>query len=585
MRRLFQIGLAITLVFATIGAAAYGPQLATSAQDFYTRMQVLERMLQIIQVHYVEDVNVEDVFDNAIDGVLENLDPHSRYYTAEEYEQLQEQYRGDYAGIGVSFELFDGVITVIDALEGGPSEGLGLEPGDQIVRINGTDATDLGRDYDEVYERLRGPKGTRVDVSVRRPGVEEFLDYTIVRDRVEISALSVATMLTPEVGYVRLDTFSRKAADQLEAALADLESRGMKSFVLDLRGNGGGLMDQAIRITDKFLAGGKTILRTRGRSPNSNMEQPSTDRSTHPRTPMVVLVNRGSASASEIVSGALQDWDRALVAGENTFGKALVQNQFQFDDGSALFLTIARYYTPSGRLIQREYEGKERDEYYAEAGNNGEDEAGEIDPDDVPDIDEPATLEELDRPETDASWPGNEEDRPVYHTAGGRVVYGGGGIHPDVELEPTRVSGLAAAFYRRPLRLYFRFAMDWTAEHAAEIPVEFQDYLQDFEVGDEILEEFIAYLRSDEIKPLLDEAGIPVDDEALEGAREDIRVYLRSDIAAMVWGQNAAGTVLLEHDGQVQESVDLFPRAAELLQLTEDELAAPAAPAGAGAGR
>lgn len=561
MRRLFQIGLALTLVFATIGAAAYGPQLASSAQDFYTRMQVLERMLQIIQVHYVEEVNVDDVFDNAIDGVLENLDPHSRYYTAEEYEQLQEQYRGDYAGIGVSFELFDGVITVIDALEGGPSKSLGLQPGDQIVAINGSDATGLGRDYDEVYERLRGPQGTHVDVSVRRPGVDEFLDYTIVRGRVDISALSVATMVTPKTGYVRLNTFSRKAADQLEEALDDLEQQGMENFILDLRGNGGGLMDQAIRITDKFLSSGKTILRTRGRSPNSNMEQPSTDRSTHPRVPMVVLVNRGSASASEIVSGALQDWDRALIAGETTFGKALVQNQFQFDDGSALFLTIARYYTPSGRLIQREYEGKERDEYYAEAGTDGPDEVGPIE--------ETATLEQLDTPEDDSSWPGNEEDRPVYHTAGGRVVYGGGGIHPDVELEATRVSGLAAAFYRRPLRLYFRFAMDWTAAHAAEIPIRFEDYARDFRVDDALVEEFVGYLRSEEIRPLLDDAGIPLDDESLQEAWEDMRVYLRSDIAALVWGQNAAGTVLLEYDGQVDSAIDLFPQAADLLTLTE----------------
>jgi carboxyl-terminal processing protease len=557
MRNVTKIGLAIALLLLTVVAAAYGPQIATATGDFYARLETLERMMKIIELNYVDDVDVDTLFDDAIEGVLSDLDPHSRYITAEDYRQMQEQYRGDYAGIGVSFELFDGVITVLDPLEGGPSEALGLRPGDQIVRINGTDATDTN--VDEVYDRLRGPQGTQVDVTVKRPGLDELLEYTIVRGRVEIAALSVATMIAPGVGYVRLSTFSQKAASQLEDALSELESQGMERLILDLRANGGGLMVQALQVTDKFLSGGKTILRTRGRTPSANSETEATDRDTAPRMPMIVLVNRGSASASEIVAGALQDWDRALIVGETTFGKALVQNQFQFRDGSALFLTVARYYTPSGRLIQREYEGKELEEYYNPEA------AAEEEPAPV-DIQGHATLEGAVLDEEGAE----REEKPVYHTASGRVVYGGGGIHPDVELDPPLVSGLAAFFYRGPFRLYFRYGVDYAARHAAEMPVTFDDYLSDFVVTDELIEDFVAFVRSPEISSQFDDIEgleVPLDDETIQKAWEDMRMYLRADIAAAIWGQERARSVLLEYDDQVQQAIELFPQAANLLTL------------------
>lgn len=560
MKNLTKVGFAVALLLLTMVAAAYGPQMATAAAEFYARMETLERMLKIIELNYVDDVDVDAIIDDAITGILADLDPHSRYITAEEYRQMQEQYRGDYAGIGVSFELFDGVITVIEPLEGGPSEALGLKPGDQIVRINGTDATDTN--VEEVYERLRGSRGTRVDVGVRRPGIEELLDYTIERDRVEIAAISVAQMVAPGVGYVRLNNFSQKAADQLEEALRELEARGMERLIFDLRGNGGGLMVQALRVTDKFLSAGKTIVRTQGRTPSANSESESTGNDTHPRIPMIVLVSRGSASASEIVSGALQDWDRALIVGETTFGKALVQNQFQFRDGSALFLTVARYYTPSGRLIQREYEGRELEEYLnPEAAEEARQEAARIE--------ETVTLEGItpDRPGA------GEEERPVYHTAAGRVVYGGGGIHPDVELEPPMVSGLAFFLYRAPFRLYFRFGIDYVARHAAEMPVDFESYVESFEVSDELVSEFVEFVRSPVIYGQFEaifenvEEQLPLDDEALARAWEDMRMYLRADIAAAIWGQEPARTILLEYDEQVQQAIDLFPQAANLLTM------------------
>ena len=551
MRKLSRWGIALGLVLVTIAAAAYGPSMATAAGQIYTRLQVLEDIMEIIDRHYVDEVDVDELFDNATRGVLENLDPHSRYYSAEEYRQLQEQYRGDYAGIGVSFEIFDGVLTVLDALEGGPSQKLGLRPGDEIIAVEGQSS--IGWDVDTVYARLRGPANTNVNVTVRRPGVEELLDYTITRGNVAIAAVSIVAMLDEQTGYIRLNTFSQKTAVQVEQALSELEAQGMRRLVFDLRGNGGGLMSQALQLTDKFLPGGKMIVETRGRTAVANEPIHSTDRDTHPPMPMVVLVNSGSASASEIVSGALQDWDRALIVGETTFGKALVQNQFQFRDGSALFLTIARYYTPSGRLIQRDYKDKEIEEYLAEVG-------------DVRSEDDP-----------DAPWTDEEEDRPVYHTAAGRMVYGGGGIHPDIDLEPTRVRRISAVMYRAPLRLFFRYGVKYAAEHAAELPVDFADFNENFVVTDEIVDDFIAFVRRDDIRAPLDAAWAtytgnaspqaPLTDEDLEPAREDIRTYIKSDIAAAVWGGDTGREVLLRFDDQVMKTLDFFPQAANLLTL------------------
>ncbi len=534
MTRTRRTVVAVSLLFAVVFSLAVGPRAVTAAQDLYKRLEVLSRMFDIIDRYYVEDVDTDQLFQYAVGGVLEHLDPHSRYYTADEYRELRERYRGDYYGIGIQFDIFDGVLTVLDAIDGGPSQKLGLRPGDQIVRINGEDA--IGLNNDQIFERLRGPKGTQVTVTVYRPALDDSWDVTITRDQVEVPAIAAATMIG-DVGYVWLTTFSEKGADQLERHLQEFEARGMQAFVLDLRGNRGGLMSQAIRIVDKFLEGGKKIVITKGRTPNANGENYSTDRDTHPRFPMIVLVDHNSASASEIVAGALQDWDRALIVGQLTWGKALVQNQFQFNDGSALFLTIARYYTPSGRLIQRAYEDGEDENYFnpdwedLEAEQNGE----------------------------------GDEQLPVFHTAAGRPVRGGGGIHPDVVVAPTKVSALAQWIYNR--RLGFQFATLYVADHAAELPADLETFIDEFEVGDEILAGFHDFLQTPSVHARLVEANAPTDDAAFEAARDDLRMYLKADIAANLWGLGAGRVVLLQYDGQVSKAVELVPQAAALLDL------------------
>ena len=533
----------VTALFTVVVIAIAAPTAVGKAHSFYKQLEILGRMFEIIEMYYVEKVEADNMFEYAVGGVLDNLDPHSHYYTAEEYRNLQERYRGDYFGIGIQFDIFDNVLTVLDALEGGPSQRLGLRPGDQIIRIEDEDA--VGLDNEQIFERLRGPKGTRVTVTVRRPARDQEWDVNITRDQVEVPSILVATMLDPDVGYMRLSTFSQKGAAQLEEHLRDFEKRGMRALILDLRGNRGGLMSQAIRITDKFLSGGKKILETKGRTANASGENLSTDRDTHPSTPMIVLVDHQSASASEIVAGALQDWDRALVVGQTTFGKALVQNQFPFSDGSALFLTIARYYTPSGRLIQRPYVDGDDEDYF-----NPDWEA----------------LEESTNGNVAESEDGTEPvDRPIFHTDAGRPVYGGGGIVPDIIVDPTKVSSLAMWLYNR--RLTFQFATRYVVEHAAALPTDLDAYLERFKVSDAVIDEFIEFLRWPSLREQLDAAQVPLDDETLDEAREDIRMYLEAHIAANVWGLEAGRIVLLRHDHQIQRSLGLIPQAANLMEL------------------
>ena len=532
----------VTAVAVSIGA---GPGTFSQAQDFYRRIQILGQTFELIQMYYVEEVDADELFSSAINGVLEDLDPHSHYYSADEYKTLTERYRGDYFGIGIQFDIFNGVLTVLDALEGGPSQALGLRPGDQIVGINGENA--VGLDVDQVYEKLRGPKGTDINVTVARPALDnERFEYTITRDKVDVSPILTATMLEGDVGYVALSTFSQRGALELERHLREFEERGMHGFILDLRGNRGGLMNQAVRITDKFIGGDKKIVYTQGRTPNSNGENFSTDRETHPRFPMVVLVDHNSASASEIVAGALQDWDRALIVGQLTWGKALVQNQFPFQDGSALFLTIARYYTPSGRLIQRPYSSGDDMEYLQPDWDALEAE--------VAMTGEAAPAEALDAIE-----------RPVFYTAAGRPVQGGGGIVPDTTVEPTKVSRLSLLL-NFP-RTGFQFATRYVAGNAASLPTSLESYIEDFEITDEILDEYIDFVLSPSVQESFEAAPIKIDRESLDAVRDDLRMYLRADIAANVWGQGAGRIVLLGYQNVLEEALRQMPQAAALLDM------------------
>ncbi len=507
----------LVVVAVTAGLTGVGGRAVAAMQSTLTGIKKIIEVFNIVERYYVEDPDEEKMVKGAISGMLETLDPHSVYIPKDAFKKVSERFEGYFYGIGIEYVIQNKVITIVSPIVGGPAERLGLRPGDQIIRINGESA--YGLTEDEVMAKLRGPKGTKVTVTIRRPGVKDPFDVTITRDKIPIYSVTAAFMLDDSTGYIYLGRFSRTTADELESALNRLEGEGMRRLVLDLRLNSGGYLDQAVAVVDKFLEGGKRIVYTRGRIPAANEEFYSTDETTHPRFPLIVLVDHGSASASEIVAGALQDWDRALIVGERTFGKGLVQSQFRLRDGSAVRVTTARYYTPSGRLIQRSYE-KGFYEYYRQAYQD----EGQSGPDTT----------------------------QVYLTASGRRVYGGGGIMPDVVVRSSRLTNFTSDLVRK--RLFLEFGSLYAGEHR-DLHIDFPTFREKFQVDDGILAQFRDFVQS---------KGVKIDEEAWKKDERRIASFIKAEIARHLWDSEKYYMIRAEADTQLQEALKHFGEAARI---------------------
>jgi len=361
-------------VFATILVVAAlliypaGEKVYSQSKNTYStikeKLQVLNQIIYYVNQLYFEDVDMDDLMDGAFSGMMKQLDPHSIYIPAKDMQDIDEQFRGNFQGIGIEFDILHGYITVISPVAESPAEKAGLLPGDQIIAIDGKDAYNITKD--EVFKTLRGPKGTPVTVKINRIGVEKPFNVTLIRDNIPLYSVRAAVMLDDETGYIWLTRFSATTADEVKTALAKLRKQGMKRMLFDLRNNSGGYLEQAAEIANLFISEKDTLVYTKGKRPEVEQVFIADPTKGEEKIPLVVLVNRGSASASEIVAGAMQDLDRGLVVGETTFGKGLVQRQIPLQDGSAIRVTIARYYTPSGRLIQRPYKNGDDHDYYAE---------------------------------------------------------------------------------------------------------------------------------------------------------------------------------------------------------------------------
>ena len=483
------------------------------------QLKVFTQILRNVKAYYVEDVDSEELVQAAIRGMLEELDPHSNYVEPDAFSRMNERNTGEYEGIGISFEMREGWITVISAIEGGPSAYLGIRPGDRIIEIEGESAKDLTNE--QVVSKLKGPKGTSVDIMVARPGLEENIDFTIIRNKIPIHSIPYSFMLDDgETGYLRMIRFSGKTSQELETSLRDLEAEGMTRLILDLRNNSGGFLNQAIEVADRFIDGDQVIVYTKGRIDGASQHYYSTDSVTHKRFPLIVLVNHGSASASEIVSGAVQDHDRGVVAGVTTFGKGLVQRQYMLDDGSALLLTVARYYTPSGRLIQRSYEN--RDEYLQHWGQ--------------PESAEPDTA-----------------GRPIFYTLNEkRAVYGGGGISPDIRI-PSPPSPTEAESKLEGTRLFFEFSNEFATRNLSVDEITFDSFRKEYRIPDDALDDFAARALAAD--------GIEITAEELDESRDYIRDALKRELAGNLWGQTARYRVYLEGDEVLAEALNQFPKA------------------------
>ncbi len=490
-----------------------------NVRDQLTRFQ---QVFSLVSRYYVEPPDTEKLITGAINGMLGELDPHTVYIPEKNLQKVTEQFEGSFEGIGIQFIILEKVLTVVSPIAGGPSEAVGILPGDQIIEIEGKST--YGITESEVQDKLRGPKGSKVNVTIRRPGESEEFQVTITRDEIPIYSVMAAFMLNNgETGYIYLGRFSKTTSDEIEDALNKLESLGMKQLIFDLRGNSGGYLQQAFKVVDKFIPGGYKIVYTKGRTSRMNDELYSTHNGTHKLFPLLIMIDHGSASASEIVAGAVQDLDRGLVVGQTSFGKGLVQNQIPLDDGGAVRLTVARYYTPSGRLIQRPFKDGLMD-YYKEAYQ-----------------------------ERDSTY--KPDSTKKFLTLAGRTVYGGGGITPDTTLTDGNITRFTYNLRRK--RVFFEFGSQYAAEHREEFD-NFESYMNNFKITENMLDEFRNILSKHEIK---------IDDKAFEQDVEYIKLLMKAELARHIWDSEHFYRVRLSGDEQVKQAIDLIPRAREIKNL------------------
>ena len=523
-RKTIIIGVFFGLFLMSLTGAS--TRIYNDARTLYAKLKLFNEIIVKIKNEYVEDIDSQELIDNAIKGVVSNLDPHTTFLNAESFKRWNQNYEG-YSGIGVTFDIVENKITVMSVIADGPSEKVGLLAGDRIVAIEGKMA--IGMKRDEVPLVLMGPKGTQVVVTIERFGWDENKDFVITRDEVHVASIPFTFMINPSTGYIRILRFSSTTGNELEKALVKLESQGMKQLILDLRYNGGGRLDAAVEVTDKFLPQNRRIVYTKGRVRGSFREFFSTERTTHPINPLLVLINGVSASGSEIVAGAMQDWDRGLILGQTSFGKGLVQRQYPFSDGSALFMTTARYYTPSGRLIQRSYDDKSLEEYYSENNEDHPNDATEID-----------------------------RSRPSFKTQIlGRKVFGGGGITPDVIIQSNQdtVSTVVRNLIYSPHRLFFTFSENYVKNHP-ELARDADDFIKNFNPSNEVLQQFLKHTRDHETKISIDEFTLNM---------MDIRYYLKQTIASEIWGDEIEYKVRITRDKQLLKALDHFAEAEKLL--------------------
>lgn len=527
--------MAVVLSFVIAGGVM-GGLLGSSAQakvDQYTEfLRRYTYVLRLVEEEYVTEVEPKDLVHASIRGMLRTLDPHSNFLPKQEYTQLQERQQGSYHGLGISVQMREGNLTVISPFEGTPAYRLGIRSGDIISKIEG-DPTH-GVELDAAVKKLRGPKGSEVTISITRAGYDQPLDFTIVRDKIDLKSVPYAFMLNEDTGYVRISDFTETTDRELHEKLVQLQIDGATKIVLDLRDNPGGLLDQAVLVSNAFLEKGSLVVYTEGRTAGSDVQYLAEQASSHADVPLVVLVSRGSASASEIVSGAIQDHDRGLIVGEITFGKGLVQSIYRISEGNGLALTTAKYYTPSGRSIQRDYSSSIDDYYYNARKQQADIPTGE-----------------------------------VKYTTAGRKVYGGGGINPDIQVSYPRLPKSILALNSK--NVFFKYATHFAANDDRRLldgagiqplevrtvrPTNIRLIDREFRVDDEILEDFFSFL---------DEEGMTYSREELLEHRDRLALSIEVEIFSALWGAVAAQTVAVQHDPQVIAGLGALAQAAELL--------------------
>ena len=520
----FSLTLVVALAGATLLGGFYGNRLfgATPGNAELTkRMKEYTDLLNAVTTWSAEELGSDKFVYASIDGMLRNLDPHTSFLEPKEYTDMQDRQKGTFYGLGILVTKRNDQVTVITPLEGTPAARLGIRAGDVIAEVEGVNTDDLS--LDEVVKRLKGPKGTKVSIKIKRVGMKEPIPLTITRAAIPTNSISNVLMLNPGTGYIRIKDFTSTTVRELDDAIAKLEQQGMQRLVLDLRMNPGGLLDAAVGVSDHFLDKGQMIVYTKGRTADSMQEYTAPGKHERFEKPVVVLVNRGSASASEIVAGAIQDHDRGLVVGETSWGKGLVQSVYTLQYGAGLALTTSKYFTPAGRNIQRDFTSV-YDYYMADEAENG------------------------------AEVPLSEREQ--FRTATGRIVYGGGGITPDVIVKQPQLSRTTQLLEVRSA--IFNYAVEYAAKHP--------ELTKELEVTPAMIEEFVRHAAAAEIANESDirEALTQPED------RNYIVRALKAEIVAAKYGFDASYPYRLQGDAQVEKALEVFPEAQKLATLAAD---------------
>ncbi len=521
VRTILPLIIVISLIAGLVIGKYILPDEKESRLVIVPRSDKVSHIINLISKEYVDEVEKSELIEKTIPKILEGLDPHSYYIPASEFQKVNEPLEGNFSGIGVQFNMLNDTLMVIKAIANGPSERVGIQSGDRFITVDGDTVAGVGMSSDSIVRRLKGPQGTEVTVGVYRSGVDGLIDFTIIRDQIPLYSVDVAYMATSKIGYVKINMFSRSTFEEFAEAVAKLLGQGMEKIIVDLRGNAGGLLPIAVQIVDQFLDDGQLIVYTEGNA-QKREEYPASKGGLCSGLETVILIDETSASASEILAGAIQDNDRGLIIGRRSYGKGLVQKQEPFNDGSALRLTIARYYTPTGRCIQKPYTNGS-DEYYNELNER---------------------FRHGDFMEVDSNF---FDDSLKYTTPGGRIVYGGGGIMPDIFV-PWDTSGVSDYLVAvRNRGLIYRFALEFTDMHRSDLSniTSIEDFKEYLDKGD-ILKQFIKHASK---------KGIKYNTKQFKTSEKIIDTQLKAYIARNIYDNQGYYPIIKDIDNTLQVAI------------------------------
>jgi carboxyl-terminal processing protease len=501
----------------------YSPAEAQSYQDAYKYGQ----FLQMLERYYVDSINTSKIVEEAIINELSTLDPHSTYISSEDVKKMNEPLQGNFEGIGISFNILKDTLFVITPIPGGPSEKVGILAGDRILEVDNENIAGIGLTNEDVFSLLRGEKGTKVKVSIKRRAINNLLDFVITRDKIPINSLDAAYVIDEGIGYIKLNRFALTTMEEFMNAAVGLKEKGVQNLILDLTGNAGGYLDVAAALSDQFLEEGQLIVYTEGLN-SPRREFLASAKGLFTEGKLIILIDEGSASASEIVSGAVQDWDRGIIIGRRSFGKGLVQRQLELPDGSMIRLTTAKYYTPSGRLIQKSYENgleEYQNEIYSRYRN------GEF-----------ISKDSIEFP-----------DSLKYQTLiNHRIVFGGGGIMPDifVPLDTSFYSDYFGALIRKGI--LNQFVLEYVDKNRKKLMAEYPDfekYKNEFMINKERVEQLIGYAAKE---------GLPVNQDEVELSKERISLTMKAYIARDLWTTSEFNEIINEENRNLKKAIEVI---------------------------